>query len=282
VDALPIRLIEHGPVKSVIRVESAYGASHLIQDFTLYRDLERIDVHVAVDWHERFKALKLSFPLNLLFTSPTYEIPYGFIQRPANGEEEPGQSWIDLAGVGRTNGTLLGMSVLNDGKYSFDVKDYEINLTVLRSPIYAHHAPYEPQPGRHYTFQDQGLQRFTYSLLPHAGGWEDAGTVKRALELNQPLVVLPESFHPGPLPSRASHLTVDRENVVVAAMKCAEDGDDLILRCFETAGRATRATIHLPCWNRVIEADFRPSEIKTFRIPADGREPVRETNLLEL
>lgn len=276
-----VTLIEHGPVKSTIRVESTYGRSTLIQRFTMYRELDRIDVQVTVDWHERFKLLKLNFPLNLYYSTATYEIPYGFIHRPTNGEEEPGQSWVDLTGIGRNNGTRLGMSLLNDGKYSFDMTEQEINLTVLRTPIYAHHTPTEPEPDRPYTFIDQGVQHFTYTLLPHDGSWEDAGTVKRAAELNAPPVAMPESYHAGPLPQRDSYLAVDRENVVVTTIKRAEDGDDLILRCRETSGVATTATIRLPRWNRTIEAFFDPSEIKTFRLPRDENAPVRETNLIE-
>ena len=31
------------------------------------------------------------FPLNINFQRATYEIPFGFVERPTNGEEEPGQ-----------------------------------------------------------------------------------------------------------------------------------------------------------------------------------------------
>jgi len=152
---------------------------------------------------------------------------------------------------------------------------------VLRSPIYAHHAPYQPQPEGRYTFIDQGIQRFTYSLLPHTGNWRTAGTVRRAAELNQPLIVQAESCHPGPLPQSASYLSIDAENVDITVVKRAEDGDDLILRCFETAGRTAHSTIRLPAWNRTIETDFQPNELKTFRVPRDENEPVREVNLIE-
>ncbi len=275
------RLVEHGPVQSVIRVESEYGSSFLTQDFIMYPELGHIDIQVTVDWREHFKLLKLRFPLNLDFTTATYEIPYGHIERPANGEEEAGQRWIDVGGVGRGNGKLLGMSILNNGKYSFDVKDYDVGITVLRSPIYAHHAPYQPQPQGRYTFIDQGIQRFTYSLLPHTGSWRTAGTVRRAAELNQPLMVQAESCHPGPLPQTASYLSIDAENVDITVVKRAEDGDDLILRCFETAGRTTHSTIRLPAWARTIETDFHPNELKTFRVPRNEGEPVREVNLIE-
>ena len=280
--ATSVKLVEHGPVKSVIRVRGAYGSSTLVQDFTMYRELPQIDVRVTVDWNERFKLLKLQFPLNLNFIRATYEIPYGHVERPVNGEEEPGQSWVDLSGVPRGRDDVYGLSLLNDSKYSFDVFNKTLSMTVLRSPIYAHHDPFVPSVDDNYVFIDQGVQQFTYSLLPHPGSWETAGTVQRALELNQRPVTLIETYHPGgTLPQCASFLVSDQDNVVVTAVKRAEDNDDLIVRCYETAKVQTDATLRLPSWQRVIQATFRPCEIKTFRVPRDAALPVIETNLLE-
>jgi alpha-mannosidase len=74
---------------------------------------------------------------------------------------------------------------------------------------------------------------------------------------------------------------VSRDNVIVSAIKKAEDNDDLIIQCYESAKKATDAEILLPKWNRTIKASFRPGEIKTFRVPNNAELPVRETNLLE-
>ena len=37
----------------------------------------------------------LQFPIAVNWQRPTYEIPYGTIERAVTGEEEPGQSWLD-------------------------------------------------------------------------------------------------------------------------------------------------------------------------------------------
>jgi alpha-mannosidase len=279
--AFSVKLVEHGPVKSVIRVSSEYGASVLVQDFTMYREKDQIEVRVILDWREHFKVLKLRFPLRLSFTNATFEIPYGHIERGANGEEEPGQSWIDLSGISKDSGEPYGLSILNDGKYSFDVTQANAGMTVIRSPIYAHHIPAVPQPKRLYSFIDQGVQRFTYTLLPHEGDWRQAGAVRRAAELNQRPIPLIGTYHEGPLPQHDSYLSVDRDNIIITVLKKAEDNDDLILRCYESATEATLATIRLPLWQREIKAHFGPCEIKTFRIPQDETQPVVESNFLE-
>ena len=277
-----VRLVEHGPVKSVLRVISGYRSSKLAQDFAMYPDGDQIDVRVTVDWREQCKMLKLRFPVNVKLMKVTHAIPYGHTERFANGEEEPTQSWVDVSGFSPDREISYGFSLLNDGKYSLDVNVRDIGLTVLRSPAYAHHLPAELEADKHYAYLDQGIQRFHYALLPHAGSWETAGTVRRAAELNQPPVGLYATFHPeGTLPQTDSFLTVEPDNVMVTVLKQAEDGDGLILRALESGGAAAHACIHLPALRRSIEVDFGPAEIKTFFIPQDPAKPLRETNLLE-
>jgi alpha-mannosidase len=278
--AAQIKLVEHGPVKSVLRVSSRYGASTLIQDFSMYPDLDQIDVRLTVDWREQRKMLKLRFPVNLQDAAATFEIPYGQIERPAKGDEEPFQSWVDLSGMAQDK--PYGFSLLNDGKYSLDVNSTGIGLTVLRSPVYAHHIPHELQPERDYTYMDQGTHRFQYTLYPHTGSWQQAGTVQRAAGLNQPPVALFTTCHPqGTLPQNDSFIAVAPESILVTVLKQAEGGHDLILRAYETGGLPANGVIQLPKWDRIIETAFKPGEIKTFRVPRDLSQPVRETNLLE-
>jgi alpha-mannosidase len=280
--ATSVKLAEHGPAKSVIRVFSSYGTSRLIQDFTMYPDRDQIDVHVVVDWREQFKLLKLRFPVNVMFMRITREEAYGHIDTHANGDEMPMQRWVDVSGVARTRETPYGFSLLNDAKYSVDVNVRDIGLTVLRSPAYAHHIPAEVNPSELHPFIDQGIHQFSYSMLAHSGSWETAGTVRRAAELNQPPFVQFATFHPnGQLPQSDQFIDVQPEAVMVTVLKQAEDGDDLVVRAVETSGAAQHGTIRLPKWDRVIEADFAPGEIKTFRVPRMANQPVIETNLIE-
>ncbi|MDR3674687.1 MAG: hypothetical protein P4N24_04305, partial [Acidobacteriota bacterium] len=58
------------------------------------------------------------------------------------------------------------------------------------------------------------------------------------------------------------------------------DGDDLIVRCYETAGQSTTATLNLGLVNRRWTGTFHPLEIKTLRVPRSGGK-IREVNALE-
>ncbi len=273
-----MQLLEHGPVKSVLRAETRYGQSTLVQDFSLIDGIDAIQVNVMVDWHEHQKALKLRWPVLVRMPKATYEIPYGAIERAPTGDEEPGQSWFDVTGVHERTGDTYGLSLLNDAKYSFDVRGSEMSLTVLRSPAYAHHDPARVDSEAGVGFIDQGVQRFQYALLPHTAGWQEAQTARRAAELNQPAIALLDTFHEGPLAGATSFAEAIPEAIAITALKLAEDGSgDVIVRCFETSGRETTGRICLPFVGQVVELAFKPHEIKTLRVGI----AVREVNLLE-
>jgi alpha-mannosidase len=160
------------------------------------------------------------------------------------------------------------------------VRGGDIGITVARSPVYAWHDPRVlDDPEGRYEYLDQGRQDFTYRLLPHAGDWRAAGTVRRAAELNQPAFALIESYHDGDLPSHASFAFDGGGDVVATVVKTAEDGDAFVVRAYESTGRPAHATIRV--FERTIDADFGPHEIKTFRVSRDPASPVVETNLLE-
>lgn len=275
-----IKLIECGPLRAKLRVTSTYNNSTLQQDFILYNDRPDIEVRVKLDWREKHKLLKLSFPVNVEDPKATYEIPFGFIERPVNGTEEHGHQWLDLSGVvpGRKD-LNYGLALLNDSKYSFDVKDNDLRMTVVRSPIFADHFGERDDLCE---YMDQGIQEFKYSLVPHVNSWQKAGVVKKANELNVAPLQIIETYHKGKLPLKFSGLRISEDNVVATAFKKAEDGNGYILRCYETSGNAVKATIEIPMLNRNFKADFGKCEIKTFRIPADERKPVVENNFLEM
>jgi alpha-mannosidase len=260
-------------VRAILRVESRYGSSQLREDYVLSANAGYVDVRVALDWRERLKLLKLRYPTSVACDRATFEVPYGHIERPTRGDEEPGQSWVDVSGDGR------GLSVVNDSKYGYDVQGPDIGISAVRSPVWAWHDPRELEQDGDFEYMDQGRQSFVVRLVPHAGDWREAGVVRLAAELNQPPFGLIETFHEGPLAQRASFADDGGGAVVASVVKAAEDGGAFVVRAFESAGRSARATLRL--LDRTFDADFGAHEIKTFRVPREPGEPVMETDLLE-
>lgn len=91
-----VRLLSSGPVVATVQVTHALDKSSYVQDISLYDGLERVDVQNDVQWHEHNEMLKVAFPLAMQHPKLHVSIPYGSIDRPDNGQENPGQKWMDM------------------------------------------------------------------------------------------------------------------------------------------------------------------------------------------
>jgi alpha-mannosidase len=231
-----VQLTEHNALRAVVRVTRHWQASTFVQDITVYAGLPRVDVVNDVEWHERHKLLKAAFPLAATSPHATYEIPYGTIERPTTRNnsvedakfEVPALRWADV-GDGKN-----GFSLINDTKYGYDAKGNLLRLSLLRSPV-------SPDPEA-----DQGHQQFEYALYPHAGTWQQALTVRQGYDFNYRLSAMQVEPHAGTLPASYSFVKTEPENVVVTAMKKTEDGDGLLVRFYEWAGKGGDITLTLP------------------------------------
>lgn len=277
-DNAVFKTLDNGPVRSAIRVITTYGDSSLAIDWTLHRGSRLIGANVRLNWHEKHKILKFSFPVNVDSPESTYEIPYGHIVRETNGDENPGQRWIDVSG--RQSGKEYGLTIFNDAKYGYNVIGNDMRISVARAAVYAHHDPRVIDMEREYHWMDQGIHSFRMSLLPHPGNWKDNRVTRIVEEFMSPPVCIYQGIHDGTLPKSGSFLAVDKPNIIISAIKQAEDNNDLVLRCVETAGLRTSAAINLRFAGLTWKGNFSPCEIKTLRMNRTTA-GISEVNLLE-
>ena len=270
-----IELVESSGVRAVIRTKHVFGNSYLTQDFILASGQKTLRVKCKALWAEDFTLLKMSFPVSGDNLVNTYEIPSGYIKRPANGEEEPAGRW---GAISFDDGGRRTLAVLNDSKYSYDCPENNLRLTVIRNVIFADHYSY--RPAANFNFTDEGIQRFEYAVYTCDGETEKSDVTNEAAMFNIRPIAVPESFHKGGLPQRNGYLSVNRDNIIMTAFKLCEDGSgDCVMRFYETRGEDTGARIVCKIFDADFEANFGHNEIKTFRISKDGT--VRETNFLE-
>jgi alpha-mannosidase len=232
-----VELVEHSPMRDVVKVERKWQNSTFTQQIMLYAGADHAVVKTLVNWHESHILLKAAFPLAATNTYATYEIPYGAIERPTTRNnsfekarfEVPAQKWAD-EGDGQH-----GFSLINDSKYGYDGVGNLLRLSLLRSPK-------SPDPNA-----DMGPQEFSYELYPHSGSWKEAGTVEHGYDFNYPLAAMQVGAHSGSLPATYSYASIDdAPNVVLTAMKKAEDSNALILRMYEYAGKETQLKVNVP------------------------------------
>lgn len=270
-----IELVEDGNARAVIRTRHSFGGSYLVQDFILASGQRILRSKCKALWTEDFTLLKMSFPVGGENRINTYEIPGAYIKRPTNGEEEPAGRW---GAISFDDGGRRTLALLNDSKYSYDCPDNDLRLTVIRNVIFADH--YSNRPAANFNFTDEGIQRFEYGVFVCDGEAEKSDIMNEAAIFNIRPAAVPESFHKGVLPQRKGFLSVDRDNIIMTALKFCEDGSgDCIARFYETRGEDMRAHIVCEMLNADFNVDFGHNEIKTLRISKNGE--VRETDFLE-
>ena len=273
-----LKVIESGPLRARIREKLSYGTSTLTVDWMLYAGSRKVDLRVSLDWHEHLKMLKFSFPVDVKTPAATYEMAYGAQARNNNGDEDPGQRWIDVTGT--QAGKSYGLTVMNDAKYGYSVNGSDMRVSIARAAVYANHEPKELVAGVDYQWMDQGVQTLQMQLIPHAGSWQQADVTRAAEELVTEVPIVYQGIHPGARKGADTFLSTDTANIIVEAVKQAEDGDDIIVRSYETAGAQTTATIKLDFAQTTWTGKYHPFEIKTLRINRRSRQ-VKEVNALE-
>ncbi|MFF3348218.1 alpha-mannosidase [Streptomyces sp. NPDC002779] len=224
------------PDGHAVRIVRSFGGSRVTQVLSLAPGERRLLVDTEVDWHETEKFLKLAFPLDVHAERYAAETQFGHVHRPTHTNT----SW-EAAKFEACNHRFVhleepgwGVAIVNDSTYGHDVTrtvrtggDRGTTTTVRVSLL---RAPRFPDPET-----DQGVHRFRHALVPGAAIGD---AVREGWRIN-----LPERRRTGagevvPL------VGVDRDAVVVTAVKLADDGSgDVVVRFHEAHGGRSRATL---------------------------------------
>jgi alpha-mannosidase len=273
-----VRVIESGPVRARIRATQRYENSELTLDYTLLRGERALAVECRLLWLEKHRMLKLYLPVSVRDPAVLYSMPFGCIEKSADGQEEPAQKWILLQGRDEA-GRELGVALLNREKHSYSAPGARLTMTLVRSPQYADHFAERDDLA---DYIDIGGQEISFRILPFSGPAPIDELAKAAELFNTPPQYVVETYHEGPLPLQMQGIEVMPAHVLISAVKKQEDGQGYVVRCYEAAGQSADALVRMPLLGRDWRFAVAPHQIRTFCVPADPDSPVRETNLLEL
>jgi alpha-mannosidase len=262
-----VGLVASGPHRAAIRVVRRYRHSTITQTYALAANGRRLDIETELDWHDRRVFLRALTPIDVRATEATFECAFGVARRPTHRNtsweqakfEVPGHRFADLAEPG------FGLALINNAKYGHSARGNVLGLSLVRAPVYPD------------LLADEGMQRFTYALMPHAGTWDEGGVLAEAEDLNQPLLLTEAK---GLAAGVLTPLTASGIPAALSALKPAEDGQGLVLRVYEPAGRRGDFAVFAPQgWTvgdaidlleepreRGPGADLRPFEIRSWRL----------------
>ena len=245
-----IEVKENGPVRTVLSVYHDFLKPGVVKDFPtenfpnsffrqdiiLYKGIDRIDFLTNVDWWEDKTMLKVEFPLTVQDTIATYEIPYGTITRSTQRDTKWNKARFEVSAIrwADVSNNGYGVSLLNNSKYGYDVKDNVMRLSLLRSPKW-------PDPTA-----DRGEHQIEYSLYPHNGNWKEANTVNKGYNFNYKLIPFITDVHKGTLPAEYSFVKMNAPNLILTTFKKAEDSDAYIFQWYESEGKDTESEIEFP------------------------------------
>jgi alpha-mannosidase len=229
-DCHDLRVESSHPLRAAIALTRRFGRSVIHQRISLDAGSRVLRVESTIDWQEEHKFLKVAFPVTVTSREATYEIQFGHVRRPTHMEtsraramfEVCAQRWADLGDQD------YGVSLLNDCKHGYDIHGSVMRLSLLRAPTH-------PDPTA-----DRGHHRFAYALMPHPGDFREAGVIQAAEDLNAPLRIGTTDLPGG---QSRSLLEVDTPQVIVEAIKRAEDTDATIVRLYEAWGRRCTARL---------------------------------------
>ncbi|MFG3003322.1 alpha-mannosidase [Streptomyces calvus] len=226
--------VTEGEDGASVRIVRSFGNSRVTQLLSLPPGERRLVVDTEVDWHETEKFLKLAFPLDLHAERYASETQFGHFFRPTHTNT----SW-EAAKFEACNHRFVhlqepdwGVAVVNDSTYGHDVtrtvRDDGGTTTTVRVSLLR--APRFPDPET-----DQGVHRFRHALVP---GATVGDAVREGWRINLPERHLTGAGEVAPL------VTVDRDAVVVTAVKLADDGSgDVVVRFHEAHGARALTTL---------------------------------------
>ena len=118
---------------------------------------------------------------------------------------------------------------------------------------------------------DEGKHTFTYSILPHANDFRDAGVIEESWALNQPLYERKIAASNGVLPESFSLVSADAKNVVITAVKRAETDNGLIVRLHDAYDKKSLVTLRVPKdFTKAAICDMLENEVEVIAIN-DGK-----------
>jgi len=224
-----VEVVEQGPIRAGLKIRRRFLQSIFEQTIYIYSNNKRIDFKTYVDWKQSDILLKASFPIDVNASKASYDIQFGNVERPTHWNtswdyarfEVCAHKWADLSDEG------YGVSLINNCKYGYDIKDNIMSLSLLKSPT---------SPNAQ---ADKEEHYFTYSIYPHSNGFRGANTINEAYMLNCPLIGTIVEKGKNKLNSSYSFVKVDKVNVVIETVKKCEYDDDTIIRLYEAHNKST-------------------------------------------
>jgi 2-O-(6-phospho-alpha-D-mannosyl)-D-glycerate hydrolase len=248
---------------------------------TLRKGARSVDVTTRFDNASKNHRLRVMFPTRIATDSCHVESAFDVVERaigfePGGPWEErlidptfPMQRFVDLSGT-RSDViddavATVGLAVINDGLREYEVtadKDRAVAVTLLRAyevSLTTVSKRWDLHPEMELA-QCLGPQEFRYAIYPHSGAWDAAEVYREAERVAVPLELAQAGGHGGDLPKRLGFLELAPANLILSALKRAEDGSGLVARVFNPTEQPVEGVV--TCFRPIEKAELVSLEEK--------------------
>lgn len=195
------------------------------QRIVLEAGSELVRFETRVDWRASHRMLRAEFRPTRWADEVACDIQFGHIRRTTTERDAVERAQFEVVAhkwiaVEDERG---GFALLNDGKYGHRAKDGLLSLNLLRAPTFPDKTA------------DRGVHEFTYAIRPFAAG-ALGEVIREGYRLNNPLrIARGVEFE--------SLVTSSNPDAVVETVKRAESGEGVVVRLYESRGRATTTAL---------------------------------------
>jgi len=243
-----------GPVASSLVVKTkAKPCPEIQQEIVLYENIKRIDIINRLKKDETYdpEALYFAYPFKVEGGKFRFEIADGTMSPEA--EQLPGttrdwhtvQHWVEIANSKQSvvwspiEAPLVEFCDINTGKW-------QKKLDITNSSLFSY--AMNNYWMTNFKASQGGAFVFRYSITSRSGGPDLILSSRFGWEVHTPFAAawLPEKNQGALSEPSASFFSVDKPNVIIQAVKQAEDGEGIVVRLREIAGIETRVKITSP------------------------------------
>lgn len=228
-----------------------------------------LDLQVTFDNRARDHRLRMIFPSDVDTDVSNASAQFDVVSHPIHVKAVtaeawvedvpttfPQQDWVDVSDEER------GLCLINRGLPEYEVlatERREVSITLLRAVGHLGTGTdllsAAVGAGPHIATPESQIQRrlaFSLSVLPHRGAWDQAEVWRQAMQHNNRpraittgMVKNRTSLGHADSPARESFLGVEGRNMILSAVKKAEQDEALILRLYNPSANPMQATILL-------------------------------------
>lgn len=272
ITAYPVRIVEDGPIRTIVEAEFRYNHSRLVQTYILPKNGTSFEVAQHITWNESDVILKWEVPSNI---GGTYmgQGMFGCGELPQDGTECVSQKWC-----GMFDGANA-FTIANNGIYGSHIENGKMYLSLMRAPAYAAH-PIDPRKlvheERFIPRVDQGTHRLHFVVC----GGKEAERRKlidfEAQVLNEaPFIFSAFPSGEGELPKQP--VIVSDPSVQLSAMYYDAQKGGYVLRFWNALEGENKVTVKLPLWNLETEITLGAFRFATYLVK-DGK--LEETSVI--